>query len=401
VQRRTFVLSLACALVAGSATAAAVAPHMSFLDNGVIRVGVNLDEGGTITYLSKSSDTNSVINDHDLGRQVQQSYYAGPDSFGGASWPWNPIGAGDGYGHPSQVVSLTNDGATLYVRIVPMQWALSSVPGECFFESWITLDGNAVRVRYRLTNHRSDLTQYGAFGQELPAVYSIGTLYRLVTYDGDAPFTGAATRELTTVGPPWLTYTPTENWMALVNDAGFGLGVLNTDSYTFIAGFAGPPNVGGPSDDSTGYIAPLRDEIIDHNITYDHDVALILGTTSDIRAYAVAHRRKETRPDYHFAIDHFQENRQHFTYVNASDAGLPLKGGLTVRLDQNDPQIWMPESRWDAATMPILYVNAGRSRVRASMVRAASASPSFPTASSTPTRSTSRPRRPTRERSRG
>src|SRR5438477_10134757 len=51
------------------------------LNNGVIKVGVDTTYGGAITYLSQSGSTTSLINDFDHGRQVQQSYYSGPDNF--------------------------------------------------------------------------------------------------------------------------------------------------------------------------------------------------------------------------------------------------------------------------------------------------------------------------------
>jgi hypothetical protein len=145
-----------------------VSANMSFLDNGVIKVGVDLDEGGAITYLSKSSDARNIVNDYAPGRQIGQSYYSGPTPYGGAPWPWNPVAAGDGYLDTSRVVASSNDGSTLYVRAVPLQWNVRAEPCECFFETWLSLDGIAVHARYRLTNHRSDLTHYGMYDQELP-----------------------------------------------------------------------------------------------------------------------------------------------------------------------------------------------------------------------------------------
>ena len=85
----------------------------------------------------------------------------------------------------------TNNGKVLYVETLPMQWALDNVPGDCTFETWISLEGRAALVRCRLNNHRKDVTQYPAQDQELPAVYTIGKLHRLFTYDGTAPFSGA------------------------------------------------------------------------------------------------------------------------------------------------------------------------------------------------------------------
>ena len=45
------------------------------LDNGVIRVGVNVSSyGGAITHLSASGSSYNLVNNHDRGRQIQQSY---------------------------------------------------------------------------------------------------------------------------------------------------------------------------------------------------------------------------------------------------------------------------------------------------------------------------------------
>jgi hypothetical protein len=102
----------------------------SYLDNGVVKVGIELTKGGSITYLSKSGTTDNVINNHDLGRQIQQSYYSGPQPYNPsnnanptwANWPWNPIQTGDSYYHPSLVLAHTNTGQSLYVKCRPMQW---------------------------------------------------------------------------------------------------------------------------------------------------------------------------------------------------------------------------------------------------------------------------------------
>ncbi len=77
-----------------------------FLDNGVIRLGIDVSRGGTLGWLGPSSNTKlSLLNTHDYGRVVQGSFYSGPNPFDpegkcsepggwGRPWPWNPIGAG-------------------------------------------------------------------------------------------------------------------------------------------------------------------------------------------------------------------------------------------------------------------------------------------------------------------
>jgi hypothetical protein len=50
-----------------AAVPAAAEDHLSFLDNGVIKLGVNLDLGGAITWLSKSGSDVNLINSADWG----------------------------------------------------------------------------------------------------------------------------------------------------------------------------------------------------------------------------------------------------------------------------------------------------------------------------------------------
>jgi hypothetical protein len=161
---------------------------MDYLNNGLVKIGVVLDRGGSIGYFADVKKGDNVVNVHDFGRWIGQSYYAGPRPFGAPhpswkDWPWNPVSAGDVYGHASTVREKRNDGKTLYVQTAPRQWALDGVAADCTFETWITLDDRAARVRNRLTNHRHDRKQYPAMDQEVPAVYTIGKLHRLFTYD--------------------------------------------------------------------------------------------------------------------------------------------------------------------------------------------------------------------------
>ena len=168
--------------------------NMSWLDNGQIRLGANLDIGGSITYLADVNTKENLINGYDWGRQIQMSFYCGPIPFVPKgkqvkeAWKglgWNPIQSGDCFGHRSKVLEHTNNGTTLYVRCIPMHWPLNNVPGQCTFECWYTLDGRTVKVRCRLNNQRDDKTQYPGRSQELPAVYTNGPWHKLMTYTDD------------------------------------------------------------------------------------------------------------------------------------------------------------------------------------------------------------------------
>ena len=334
----------------------------SYLDNGVIKIGVDLSKGGSITYLSLSGTTNNVVNSYDLGREIQQSYYSGPKPYqpsntilnaGWANWPWNPIQSGDSFGKTSVTLTNYNDGHTLYLKCQPKQWALSNVVGQCTFESWISLTGNVAIVSNRLVNLRTDsaTNQSTAFNQELPAVYTVGTLFRLFSYAGFAPFTSDALTNLPPTPPPWASWNATESWAALVNTTNWGLGIYNPGAIKFIGGFSGTTNTGGPADSSTGYIAPLQTEILDTNIIYTYTYHLILGTLTQIRNWVYA---QPYRPDCNFIFD---SDRQHWT-LNTTDSGWPVTNHLHVSLNSGDPQILSPACAFAATNAPKLYIRA-------------------------------------------
>ena len=344
---------------------------MSWLDNGSIRVGANLDRGGAITWLSLSEDGVNVVNDHDLGRQIQMSFYSGPSPYEPegkkptevwAGLGWNPIQSGDFAGNMSRVVTHENEGEEIVVRCVPMHWPLDDEPGHCVFESRIRIDGSMVHVRSSLRNDRRDETQYPGRAQELPAVYTNGFLWRLVTYDGDQPFTGDAT---TTIekrwssaadmqgGSPWASWVATEGWAALLNDEGWGLGISTPDTLQYTGGFFGTPGSGGEKDPQTGYFSPLHTEILDADIQYDYEYTLILGTLEEIRAFACVRAPEERVPAWHFERD-----RRHWSYVHARDTGWPIYGKLEVTLDGPDPQLIGPVGLWRAEEMTGLRIDA-------------------------------------------
>ena len=283
------------------------------------------------------------------------SYYSGPVPFTVAGkrpkpeWStvgWNPIQVGDAFGNASKLLAHDNDSKRLYVKCIPMHWPLDNVPGECTYECWLTLDGAAVHARCRLVNHRPDHTQYPACHQELPALYTNGPWYRLMTYTGDRPFTGG---ELSQMGKrkgepgPWFDWTATESWAAMVDDNGFGLGIWTPQGCHFKGGFNSTPGKGGPHDDPTGYIGPATQEILDWNIEHSYCYDLVVGDLPAIRKYVYDHARRPSPPSYSF-----EKDRQGWSYVNAHDAGWPIQGELNVSLDQDDPQLHGPVGFWQA-----------------------------------------------------
>jgi hypothetical protein len=241
-----------------------------------------------------------------------------------------------------------------------MQYALNEVPADCTFECWISVKGSTAEVRSQMVANRSDQKQYHARTQELPAAYTIGSLYRLMSYTGDKPFTGdklqriLQSKEEKKRGTPWAgPFLATENWAALVNDRDWGIGIWEPGCYSVSGGFWGKPGNGGTRDIPTGYLCPNQFEIIDHNITYAYQYVLIVGTLDEIRKHVYDHAKRPSPPCYRFDAD-----RQHWYYVNAADTGWPIRGELNVLLDHKDPQLIGPPGFWQAKDAPILRIEA-------------------------------------------
>ena len=51
---------------------------MSYIQNAYIKVGIDLNLGGAITYIADAKKQINLINNFDWGRQVQMSFYSGP-----------------------------------------------------------------------------------------------------------------------------------------------------------------------------------------------------------------------------------------------------------------------------------------------------------------------------------
>lgn len=340
---------------------------MSYIENGFIKLGIDLNLGGAITYLSDKVKDENIINNWDWGRQVQMSFYSGPVPFepdgkkAHKAWTfigWNPIQSGDVAGNKSKVLAHKNTSTSLYVKCIPMHWPLDNVPGECTYECWITLDGNAVRVKSRIVNNRPDKQQYAARGQELPAVYTNAPWHRLITYRGDKPFTNDTLSLIANHNSPksssiqWANWQATESWAANVDDKDWGLGVWNESVQIFSGGYYGDSSFeGGSKNIPTAYIAPNSIDILDYNITYDYNYTLIVGDIKQIREYVYAHHHTPL-PAYHF-----NDSRLQWYYQGTTDKGWPIKNGLDIILKKDAAMIG-PVTLWKAQDAPVLMFTA-------------------------------------------
>lgn len=349
--------ALAVALAVLCASDAALADNFKYIENGAIRMGVDMSRGGAIGYLSAANNDINIINIADMGREVQMSFYGGPDPYDGCSWsggpwPWNPIGAGDQHGNTGHILSVGSvPGRPNSIHIItkPLQWACDNVACDCTFERKIWLDEDAVWVEATLHNDRADHTDYGAFDQELPATYTVGTLDTLACYTGGAPFTNAPLQTWPDAsGPPWKpgAITCTENWAAFYNPSTtFGMGLFRPDCDRFLTGFAGKHGTGGPNTEgSTGYIAGLGHMDLRWNENFTYKFALVLGNLDTIRSYVYRFKSNVTAG----CADYFPQEGGHES-ASARQPQLQLPLRFPPRASLNASAV-LDQRRLDKAT---------------------------------------------------
>lgn len=348
-----------------SAQSPVAPPRRLFLTNDKVRLGIDLNMGGAINYLSEAGSTVNMVNNVDLGRQIQTSIYNGPNpySINGKDpvekwWNlgWNPVQTGDYYNHPARIVSYQQSPNQLYVKTIPLIWPLFDEPAECVMEHWIELRDNTVHVRCRIVVNRADTTQYYAHTQETPCVYLNGPYYRILTYSGNNPFSNEAVAEFTNKDNSF--HYATESWIALLDEKGRGVGLIRPGKHMFGSAYFGSTRTDGEFDESSGYVNNHDFLLIDHDGQYEYEYDLVVGSLTDIRQFAYAQPRPATKPDFHFG-----QTRLGWLYYNARDQGWPIRNELNIRWERSDTtrptfRVESPFVFWKAADISKLYVQA-------------------------------------------
>ncbi len=264
--------------------------------NGQITVGIKPASGGAIAWVSGEPSGKNLVNSHDRGRLIQQSYYGKADGslWNKKPWRWNPIQGGDWRGNSAKVLELTLKENSAYVKTLPKHWASGEDLTTTTMEQWIELDGPVAHIKYRFQQRAGE--DHAATHQELPAVFVEPQLRNLVLYDGDAPWTGGSvTRSL----PGWPNEYKkmTEHWAAYVDEHDHGIGVYVPVSNELTCYRYGSSET---TPGACSYFAPLRTFAITRDFDWEYDVLVTVGSLDEIRARFVAlHARyadKELQP---------------------------------------------------------------------------------------------------------
>ncbi len=238
------------------------------------KLGVDLLMGGGVNYFEDFNDNNSnygnLLNNYDVGRLVQQSYY-GIDKapyelgwWGGHSWQYNPVQGGDKDNNISRVVDFEYRGANeIYVKARPMDWGQSNRITPSYMENVYTVTDTYVKIYNRFIDF-SGYTHVDV-RQELPAFYTISALKDFYFYNGSSPWTGGALTKKENL-PFWGTYpeqttfTPSnpEYWSAWCDGTGYGIGLYVPGVAKLRAGRHQYNGSASPTADATNYVSPQR-----------------------------------------------------------------------------------------------------------------------------------------------
>jgi Big-like domain-containing protein len=258
-----------------------------YIENGVMRVGVDTAWGGAIVEVSLRG--RNFVNAFDPGREVQAALYDGApyppcgDCAGG--FGWNPVQGGDSHHHGSPVLAQKLEDNLIYIKSRPHHWVPENkggtterpVPSDLIIEQWISLMGPesfGAKVRYRITHTGSD--EHVNSYQELPAVYVNWEFARFIYYGGTAPWTNGEVTATTlpnrgSAGP--TLYVP-EQWSAFVDDRNFGLTVYVPGQYPYVTGLNIPEAI---KESASHYFLPRTYFSFGPNSVMDADAYLFVG----------------------------------------------------------------------------------------------------------------------------
>ena len=331
-------------------------------------MGFDLSKGGAITYLSKPNSTVNIVNNADLGRQIQYAYYAYPQPFQPAgvqlhpSWQnigWDPIQTGDVYNNPSEVTCWNQQGNKLIFRTYPKQWALNNYSGDCYVDTEAELLGMGVKVTHTLHNQRTDSYYNVGKGQNIFGSSINAPFWKIVTYDGDSPFTNAPLTVTTApVANKDTSLFATERWAALVNDDGLAFGAWVPDHFIYKSNCYGDitNKTGGEYDFTMRGLMGERVEMLDRDIVFSSSHVIMLGTVDEIRNYVyqnLQNQAESSLPDFNF-----QSNRQHWYFMETTttdDGWQSINSSWTVKPSRYFA-LYSPEVLFKASGVPKLYL---------------------------------------------
>lgn len=275
-------LAMLCLFAASGSGHAKPKDPFTYLDNGIIRIGVDKSRGSAIGYFALSKNPRNLLNHHDGGRFIQQSYYGDVDGSAWSEKPWryNPVQGGSYKGEDAKTLEFRQTGKQIYARIEPLHWASAKRCPEAIMREWITLDGAVAKIRMRLGY--TGPTQKSNTHQEMPAMFVDYALPHLMFERGGKLVKHAPVMLGKTLKPENINYTG--GWLAFVDDRNFGIGIHTPGTSKAVTYRHHGNGSKGPNGSACSYVAPIRQFPLTKGLVVDYEFHLTIGSLDEIRA---------------------------------------------------------------------------------------------------------------------
>lgn len=264
------------------------------INNGTVKIGIERTKGASIALLSWAAYPKNVVNSHDPGRLIQQSYYAGRRLDRSADgqhkawspWSWNPI-QGGGVASWARVTEFKRSGEkTLFGETIPKLWDMPDEEAEALMRQWTGFEdglANVVSVRCEFTAKRELNDRWGPTArnpQEIPACYFTRNFDIFKAYLGGGKWRTEEERP----GNPWRHAEAPRHVIACFNADGQGVAVFSPNAKQWNFG----PHAGGKNDDPLGdpcvHIAPVDLVYLGPQTTLEYRYWLVVGSETEIAA---------------------------------------------------------------------------------------------------------------------
>lgn len=275
------LVALTVTLTMGMAPAREAAGSWAYLDNGVIRIGVDRGRGAAIGYFALAKEKRNLLNHCDEGRFIQQSYYGSRDGSMWAKKPWsyNPVQGGSYKGEDSKTLEFRQSKSEIYAKVEPLHWASAKRCPEAIMKERITLDGPLAKVRMRMDY--TGETQ-GPTHQEMPAMFVDFSLPHLLFEHKGKLVRHEPVFLEKKGGPERVEYDG--GWLAYMDDKDFGVGICTPGTNRAVTyRFRGNGKT-GPDGSACSYVAPVRTLALKKDEAIDYQFFLTIGTLEEIRA---------------------------------------------------------------------------------------------------------------------
>ena len=293
----------------------AVLASQQYIEGSRYTLGVELKWGGAVHSLEDKqcplADVTNLVNMHDEGRLIQQSYYGvfyyeetyvEGGYLGTEGVAYNPVQGGDVKGRDSRIIDFVIEDNYIYVKAQPLDWPLSNSLTPSYMENKYVMENDYIYVYNRFIDFSG--WEHPALNQELPAVYTVNVLDTFVWYNGDKPWTGDELSFITDwsrVDPSTnkashvLKYskTNTENWCALLNgDTQYGVGIYvpNTDKILAMRYLSGQKGSNQGKGNPCSYMCPIDLIQMKSYQPIEYSYLLTAGSLDEIREVFTQHR---------------------------------------------------------------------------------------------------------------